>query len=205
MRSHGSLFLTVLYLSLEPCLSRGRSVVARRRGGGGPFDGLRASGGSGCWGAGPRGANGGRLLCGAGVAGGCFGGVVVAGVFVLATRSLSQFLRPCETTPRLLGAEPQVVVYADDAGEGPVGAEEEVGVCFGVVLEGGELDAQGGDLLCEDVGLSGFDEGFLLLRGEGLGVEAVYAGVLVAEGGASLVARRGVAGRRRRRRRGGCG
>ena len=68
----------------------------------------------------------GRLLCGAGVAGGCFVGVVVAGVFVLATRSLSQFLRPCETTPRLLGAEPYVVVDADDTGAARHGA----GVCW---------------------------------------------------------------------------
>ena len=81
------------------------------------------------------GVGAGRLLCGAGVAGGCFVGVVVAGVFVLATRSLSQFLRRFETTPRLLGAETDVVVDADDAGAARHGA----GVCWLRALFAGSM------------------------------------------------------------------
>ena len=71
-----------LYLFLEPRLSFCRSLplAGRMRRAGT----LRQA----------QGVVAGRLLCGAGVAGGCFGGVVVAGIFVLAMKSLSQFLRP---------------------------------------------------------------------------------------------------------------
>ena len=99
-----------------PCLRRGPSTGSGRtagRGGGraalgwwgptlaaGPFDGLRANG---VWGrGGPFGglwADGGRLLCGAGVAGGCFVGVVVAGVFVLATRFFVPKFAPVRNNP----------------------------------------------------------------------------------------------------------
>ncbi|MBI3953576.1 MAG: hypothetical protein HY330_03600 [Chloroflexi bacterium] len=74
------------------------------------------------------------------------------------------------------------VVEAVDEGEG---AQEEVKVvAVGGEEEGGEAGAEEGELLVEAVELGGLLDKELVAGGEEAGVEAVLAGVLVAEGGA---------------------
>ncbi len=82
-----------------------------------------------------------------------------------------------------------VVMNGFHTGNGTHGLQEELKRGVGVFGETVNLDSQKGDLGEEALEVDGFRKETLLLRREGGGVEAVPAGVLVAEGCAAFASR----------------